>query len=236
MINIAVCDDLSASRIKIDTLLAPYKGPDSLAVYDFSSGEELLAFPNYASTFSIVFLDVEMGDISGLDVARDIREKNKDVIIFFITSYINYVPDSFRLGAFQFLVKPINDDDFKKDFERALNTLRSMHTQYRIKWRDVNHVVEYKDIFYIEAYNRHLFIHEEENGYECIGKLQDECEKLKHYGFSRCHQGFLINLSKVRKIDKKSVVLNNGVTIPISRQYKQSLMQDFNLYLAGISL
>ena len=111
-----------------------------------------------------------------------------------------------------------------------------MHTQYRIKWRDVNHVVEYKDIFYIEAYNRHLFIHEEKQGYECVGKLQDECEKLKSCGFSRCHQGFLINLSKVRKIDKKSVSLNNGVTIPISRQYKQSLMQDFNLYLAGISL
>lgn len=73
-------------------------------------------------------------------------------------------------------------------------------------------------------------------GYECVGKLQDECEKLKSYGFSRCHQGFLINLSKVRKIDKKSVSLNNGITIPISRQYRQSLMQDFNLYLAGISL
>lgn len=236
MINIAICDDFSASRIKIDALLVPYKETNSLTVYGFSSGEELLAFPDYASTFSIIFLDVEMGDISGLDVARDIREKNKDAIIFFITSYINYVPDSFRLGAFQFLVKPINDADFKKDFERALNTLRSMHKQYRVKWRDVNHVIEYNDIFYIEAYNRHLFIHEANKGYECVGKLQDECEKLKSYGFSRCHQGFLINLSKVRKIDKKSVVLNNGITIPISRQYKQSLMQDFNLYLAGISL
>lgn len=236
MINIAVCDDLSVSRIRINDLLEPYKESNHLSVHIFSSGEELLAFPNYASIFSIVFLDVEMDGISGLDVARDIRGKNKDVIIFFITSYINYVPDTFRLGAFQFLVKPINDDDFRKDFERALNTLRSRHKQYRIKWRDVNHVIEYKDIFYIEAYNRHLFIHKENQGYECVGKLQDECEKLKSYGFSRCHQGFLINLSKVRKIDKKSVSLYNGVTIPISRQYRQSLMQDFNLYLAGISL
>lgn len=236
MIHIAVCDDLSASRTKIDNLLEPYKKPNSLSVHIFSSGEELLAFPNYAATFSIVFLDIEMGNISGLDVAYDIRPKNKNVIIFFITSYVNYVPDSFRLGAFQFLVKPLNDDDFKKDFERALNTLRSMHKQYVIKWRDTNHVVEYKDIYYIEAYNRHLFIHEENHGYECVGKLQDECEKLKSYGFSRCHQGFLINLSKIKRIDKKSVVLDNGVTIPISRQYKQGLMQAFNLHLAGISL
>ncbi len=89
MIDIAVCDDLPASGIKIDTLLTPYKESNNLSVHIFSSGEELLAFPDYASTFSIVFLDIEMDGISGLDVARDIRKKNKDVIIFFITSYIN---------------------------------------------------------------------------------------------------------------------------------------------------
>lgn len=196
MINIAVCDDISAARIKIDDLLEPYKKTENLSVHIFSSGEELLAFPNYATAFSIIFLDVEMGGVSGLDVAADILEKNKDVIIFFITSHINYVPDSFRLGAFQFLIKPINDDDFGKDFERALNTLRTMHKQYVIKWRDVNNIIEYKDIVYIEAYNRHLFIHEKNKGYECVGKLRDECEKLKFYGFSRCHQGYLVNLSK----------------------------------------
>ncbi len=236
MIHIAVCDDLPASGIKIDNLLEPYKKANDLSVHLFSSGEELLAFPDYASAFSIVFLDIEMGAVSGLDVARNIRGKNKDAIIFFITSHVNYVPDSFRLGAFQFLVKPLNDDDFKKDFERALNTLHSMHKQYIIKWRDICQVVEYKDIYYIEAYNRHLFIHEENRGYECVGKLRDECEKLKPYGFSRCHQGFLINLNKIKRIDAKSVLLDNGVTIPISRQYKQSLMQNFNLHLAGISL
>lgn len=236
MIHIAVCEDLLAYRNKIDNLLAPYKESYNLSIHLFSSGEEMMAFPDYATIFSIIFLDIEMGEISGLDVARDIRDKNKDVIIFFITNHINYVPDSFRLGAFQFLVKPINDDDFKKDFERALKILSNIHKQYIIKWRNINHIIEYKDIFYIEAYNRHLFIHEEDYGYECIGKLQDEYIKLKPYGFSRCHQGFLINMSKIKKIDKTSVSLSNGVTLPISRYYKQSLMQDFNLYLAGFSL
>lgn len=77
MIHVAVCDDLVVSRAKIDNLFAPYKETNSLAVYDFSSGEELLAFPNYVTIFSIVFLDIEMGDISGLDVARNLREKSR---------------------------------------------------------------------------------------------------------------------------------------------------------------
>lgn len=84
MIHVAVCDDLSAARIKIDTLLAPYKDSDSLSVHIFSSGEELLAFPDYASTFSIVFLDVEMGGISGLDVARNIQKKTKISLYFLL--------------------------------------------------------------------------------------------------------------------------------------------------------
>lgn len=81
-----------------------------------------------------------------------------------------------------------------------------MHKQYKVKWRNVNYVIEYNDIFYIEAYNRRLYIHEENQGHECVGKLHDEYERLKSYGFSRCHQGYLINLSKVRKIDNKSVL------------------------------
>lgn len=236
MIHVAVCDDIAASRDKIANLLEAYKESDNLCIHTFSSGEELLSFPNYAETFSIFFLDIEMGDISGLDAAAAIREKNQDTIIFFVTCYVEYVPDSFRLGAFQFLVKPIKDDDFKKDFERALNTLRSMHKHYIIKWRDMNIVVEYKDIFYIESYKRHLFIHEESQGHECVGKLQDAYDKLKTYGFSRCHQSYIVNLSKVKKIDKNSVLLNNNVNIPISRQYKQCLLQDFNVYLARVFL
>ena len=236
MINIAVCADLPATRIEIDNLLTPYKEFNNLDVRCFSSGEDLLSFPDYAYTFSIIFLYIEMNGISGFEVARDIRKKNKDVIIFFITNNINNVFNSFRLSAFQLFFLPINDDDFKEDFERALNMLNSIRNRFRIKWRDVNHIIEYMDIFYIEAYNRHLFVHEKNQYYECVGKLQDECEKLKPYFFSRCHKGFLINLSKVKKIDKNSVLLNNGVTIPISRQYRQTLMQDFNFYMARVSL
>lgn len=236
MIDIAVCVDLVGAHTKIDALLTPYKKSNDLSVHIFSSDEELLAFPNYASTFSIVFLDIEMNGISELEIARDIKKKNGDVIIFLVSSNISYVSESFRLGVFQFLVKPINDDDFKKDFERTLDTLHTLHKQYKIKWRNVNHVIEYNDIFYIEAYNRHLYIHEENQGHECVGKLHDEYERLKSYGFSRCHQGYLINLSKVRTINKNSVLLSNDIAIPISRQYRRSLMQDFNLYLAGTSI
>lgn len=75
MIDIAVCVDFVDSQIKIDALLTPYKKSNDLSVHIFSSGEELLAFPDYASIFSIVFLDVEMNDILELDIARDIKKK-----------------------------------------------------------------------------------------------------------------------------------------------------------------
>lgn len=236
MINIAVCDDINYSRIQIDKLLEPYKEKNNLSVHLFSSGEELLAFPDYASVFPIFFLDIELGGISGIDVACNIREKNTNAIIFFVTGYMDYIPDSFRVGAFQYLCKPIDENDFKKDFERALNSLDIIQKKYVIKWRDVNYILEYNEIIYIEAKNRHLFVYTENQEYECVGKLQDEYEKLKSYGFSKCHQSFLINLRKVKKTDKKSVLLDNNVKIPISRQCRQSFLQDFSVYMTDIAI
>lgn len=236
MIKIAVCDDCPAYRNKIEQLIFPYNKNDSISVNAFSSGEELLAFPDYASFFDIIFLDVEMSGVSGLDIAKEIREKSRDVIIFFITSYVNHVPESFRLGAFQFLVKPIDENEFKCDFERALKRLRSMHTRYMVRWRDEHHIIEYKDIYYIESYGRHLYVHAKNQDVECVGKLSDESKKLKPYGFSRCHQSFLVNLNNVYKIDSKSVELCNGVSLPISRQYRQNLMEDYNLFAKKYSI
>ena len=94
-------------------------------------------------------------------------------------------------------------------------------------------VLEYEEIFYIEAYNRHLFIHTETEGYECVGKLTGDSEKLKPYHFARCHQGYLVNLSKIKRINKASIKLKNEKEVPISRRYRAGVMEAFNLYLAG---
>lgn len=231
--NIAICDDNQVYVSQIRELLIKYTEQIQINVECFFSGEEFIGELKKGKEYDIIFLDIEMNYVSGLDVAEQIRKEKKETIIIFITSHVNYVSDTFRLGAFQFLTKPINEEDFKIDFNRAIKEYNARHKNYIIKWRDETRCIEYGDIYYIEAYNRHLFIHTRKEKYECVGKLAPEYEKLKQYNFSQCHKGFIVNLGKVNSIQKQNIVLKNNNVIPISRKFKAELMADFNLYLAG---
>ena len=231
--NIAICDDDIEYVNQIDELLQSYKEEYHLKIDKYTVGEEVINALKKGILYDMVFLDIEMDETSGLDVAKYIRERNREIMITFVTSHVNYVSDTFRLGAFQFLLKPIDEAVFKSDFERALETYRIKHEKYMVRWRDVSSVIECGDIYYIESYNRHIYIQMELNGYECVGKLTDEYEKLKKYDFARCHQGYIVNMSKIRQVDKDSVLLKNGKKIPISRRLKNEFMDEFNLYLAG---
>lgn len=114
-----------------------------------------------------------------------------------------------------------------------MKTYKNTHKFYHIRWRDTSYVIEYGDIYYIEGYKRHLSVHTESASYECVGKLSEEEIKLKSYHFVRCHQGYLVNLSKIKEINKTNIILHNHAEIPISRHYREKIMELFNLFLAG---
>lgn len=231
--NIAICDDDRKCIDRINTLLEKYIEKEKIIIYPYMSGEELLSEIKDSLIPDIVFLDIEMLKISGIDVARKLKKIKEDIIIIFMTSHLNYVSDTFRLGAFQFLVKPVDEKIFECDFERAIKKYKDLHKFYNVRWRDKNVYIEYRDIIYIEGYNRHLFICTEAEKYECVGNLNREEDKLVSYGYVRCHRGFLVNMNKIKEINKAEIVLKNEVIIPISRNYREGLMETFNLFIAG---
>ena len=94
-------------------------------------------------------------------------------------------------------------------------------------------MLEYRSILYLEAYHRHVYVHTDEGNFECVGKLQDEYKKLKPFGFSQCHQGFIVNMSRIVSITRLSVKLDNGSEVPVSRRHYAGLISDFNLFMAG---
>lgn len=231
--NIAVCDDVPEYRERVKELLDPYVQPHELTVSEFSRGEELLAACEEGKSPDIVFLDIEMDGMTGIETGKRLRKLQRDVIVIFVTSHANYVSDAFRQDAFQFLLKPVREEDFRKDFERALRVWRNRRRRYVVKWRNTSHMLEYRSILYLEAYHRHIFVHTEEEDYECVGRLQEEYAKLKPFGFAQCHQGFIINMSRVMSISKEAVQLDDGSSVPVSRRHYAGLMSDFNLFMAG---
>lgn len=231
--NIAVCDDLPEYRERLKELLAPYVSANELEISEFCRGEELLAACEAGTDWDIVFLDIEMDGMTGIETGKRLRKLQRDAIVIFVTSYVSYVSDAFRQDAFQFLLKPVSEDDFRKDFERAIRLWRNRHRRYMVTWRNTSNMLEYRSILYLEAYHRHVFVHTDSESYECVGKLQDEYKKLKPFGFSQCHQGFIVNMSRVVYISKTTVRLDNGHEVPVSRRHYPGMISNFNLFMAG---
>ncbi|QTE71685.1 response regulator transcription factor [Clostridiales bacterium FE2011] len=231
--NIAICDDNPEDRSQLRDMLTPYNAKEKLNIKEFSSGEELIMSNEEKFIWDIVFLDIEMEGITGIETGKKLRKLRRDVIVIFVTSHINYVSDAFRQNAFQFLVKPVQDKEFRKDFERALRLWRNRHKQYVIKSGDKTYVIKYSDILYLEAYHRHIKVHTEKTDYECIGKLNDEYQKLKPYGFVQCHQGYIVNMGLISGFSKTEVTMSDGSEVPISRRLYTVMMREFNMYIAG---
>lgn len=172
-----------------------------------------------------------MNDKNGIETARKIREIDQKVIIIFLTNYINYVFDSFRVNAFQFLKKPVSRADFENDFNRAIDAYKKMHCKYEIKFKNEINILEISDITHIEVFDHSIFVHCNSTAFQKCGKLKDEINYLKQYNFAQCHKSILVNMAHIKNIEEASIILRNNKCLILSKKYRQPLLKSFNKYL-----
>lgn len=235
--KIAVCDDEKRCRDTILNYLRDYfreeKEPEITA---FTRGEELLETYKRGKTFDLIFLDVEMDGLSGVETGEKIRELDEEVLIIFVTSYAKYVPDAFRVRAFQFLVKPLKREEFEKETRRALTVIQKRRKLYHIKNKDSENYVEIRSIMYIEVYHKLIHIHTVNGIYKMGGCLSTELNKLEEYGFVKCHKSFIVNMNFVKGIERSEIQLKNKQTIPLGRTMREEVMRKFCYYLGRHSV
>jgi DNA-binding LytR/AlgR family response regulator len=231
--NIAICDDEKNCRDTVREYLQPFEAENKLTVAQFECGEALLAYYKNGGSFHLIFLDVEMKKLSGVETAKRIREVDKNVMFIFITAHQKYVPDAFIVGAFQFLTKPLQKDFFERELARALETYQKATHAYTIAYKDQTTILTVGDVLYIETYGRNLRLFTQEGEHEFVGNISAEEEKLRDYNFIRCHKGCLVNMKHIAGIRKNDFILINGAVIPISKHKKNEVLNRFNRYIAG---
>ena len=230
--TIAVCDDESAYRQLIKDYLQPFTDVP-MNIYEFACGEDLVKAYQKGERFDVIFLDIEMRAMTGVEAGAKIRKMDKYVMLIFVTNYTEFIPQAFVLNAFQFLVKPVKQETFNKEFERAVRIYKRRHSRYRIVYKDSVNYLEMKDIIYIETYNRHLRAVSPIGSYEFLGKMGVEEKRLKNYDFIRCHQSYLLNMGYIEKPEKTAFLLSTGQEIPISKHLRVDVMANFNKYISG---
>ena len=232
--RILVCDDekIWCSRIKGYILLNLTEDSDSI-VEIFGSGNDLIKYC-CENKPDVLFLDIELSDMNGLDLAKQLRKDYPTLIIVFITNHPNYVFSCFETEPLNFLRKPIEREEFDKTFQRIINKYIELHKFIPIKWQNDTVNLEISDICYVEGYNRHL-IFRLYNGesYEIVGRINEIYKVLQVYGFVKSHQGFIVNMLHIKNFGENEIYMKNGDSVLMSVRKRLKTKEVYADYING---
>lgn len=220
--QIAICDDEKIIRELIGDKVHKHYPESEVSFY--SSGDELLLTDK---PIDILFLDIQMSGKNGMETARQLRKKDKKMIIIFVTAAEEYVFQAFDVGAFHYIVKPIEDKKFTEVLCKAVDELQaqSMCTSQEERYMMINnggvHIkVMIDDIVYAEVFNRKVVIHKLNETIEYYGKMSD-LEAVAGDNFFRPHRAYLINFRYVEKYNASTIYLEKGTAIMSKQNYPE---------------
>lgn len=212
--NIAVVDDEEPIREQLCGLIKKQK--PACGIYAYSSGEEAAASEK---RFDIVFLDIKMTGIGGIETARRLREKNGELILVFVTGAREYVFDALDLYAFQYLLKPVNERKFSEVLERAAREAEKNAGKKELFIKTKKLTVNQADISYIESSGKKAEIHILGSVKTVeIYKALDELEKELDKSFYRCHRSYIVNMSHIAEYDSESITVAGGDRVYLAKK------------------
>ena len=217
--DIAVVDDEKAIREHICGLVEEQQPESRIEAY--ATGEELLAS---GKRFDIVFLDIQMEGMNGIEAARSLREKNanlgvEDTVLVFITGIKDYVFDAFDLYAFQYLLKPIDERKFAEVLERAVREAAKKKERRVLFIKSRNLTLDQSEILYIESRAKKVEIHTTGAAQAIeIYAAMDELEGQLGENFYRCHRAYIVNMDCITEYDSESITLTGGDRVYLTKK------------------
>ncbi len=241
-VKIAVCDDEKNIRAYLVSLIK--KQAIECSIMEYASADEYLSD---GREYDLLFLDIEMGGsdalMDGMELARNIRamDTGRQPIIIFVTGYEKYVYDAFDVGAFQYLVKPVDEHKFAEVFSRAVGQIASEVEKRRkklvIPYAGGSKAIPFHDIYYMESQNHNIVLYLKSGNQTCTSRLEyygkiGDLEKELAGQFYRIHRGYLINLFHVESYDRTEVRMANGDKLLLSRYKYDGFVQAYMEYIS----
>lgn len=233
MIKIAVLEDEPNFAADLQRILQRYATEYSLSfeIKLFANGMEFLKAKS--TDFDIIFLDINMPEINGIDIAKHIRKKDENVVLIFVTNLAQYAIDGYSVDAMDFILKPIRYSSLKFRLDKAISLIEKRKKGSIIIKVNREYVkLDSSDIYYIEANKHKLVYHTVKGDYEVWGSMTKVKKELESLGFASCNVSYYINLMYVAKIEGDDVVVN-GEKLKISRSNRKSFLDELSLYFAN---
>lgn len=230
--RIAICED---NRTEAQSLLlkivqsTEFIGEITESIEIFPNGTELL---NTEYKYELAFIDCRLPDMTGPELAKNLRKKNIEADIVFVTAYNEYAVEGYECGALRYLMKPISD---RKLTEALSAYIKKQHTDGRIDIKTTGKPVAVKqsDIMYIEAVENKTIVRLDNADLNSRISLA-EFERMLHYTtFFRTSRQFIVNMKYVQNLDKNSITMENGEYVKISRRNVNEFKKRYKQYLTN---
>lgn len=235
ILEIAIIEDDAAAAEKLKSFIENYKNGGEMTFKVSVFGDALDFLENYRGQFYVIFMDIRLPMLNGLDAARKVRELNSDVLLIFVTTVASYAIEGYSVHAYDFLLKPYNLGSFTMMFDRVCKEL--MHkldgTMITLPAKLDIKRVRILDILFVEVINHNLIFHFTDETTFCIRATMREYEKkLEPYNFIRCNACYLVNMLHITEV-KGNTIAVRGHVLNISQSRRQAFMNAFTKYIGG---
>ena len=223
-LKIAICDDEQSQLDYLCALVGSWSRESGHLsdVMTFPSAEAFLFEYSESKAFDILLLDIEMKEMDGIELARRVRSDNGTVQIIFITGFYDFIAEGYEVSALHYLMKPVSKEKLCSVLSRAVEKLGKAEGRLTVSFDRQTEYIPFPDIFYLEAQMNYTVVHTKHGDIKTKTPLSDMAKQLDD-GFFRCQRSFAINLAQVQKIRSDSVLLKNGVAVPISRGMSEAI-------------
>lgn len=233
MYRVAIVEDEESYRSQIYDYICQY-GQEHQLTFDitsYSDGAQIVA--DREKKFDLIFFDIEMKEVNGMEAAEKIRERDENVAMIFITNMAQYAIEGYSVGTLDFVLKPIDYYGFSLRLGRALGRVKKKETTEVVINNGGNiRRLDSGDIWYVEIENRILYFHTASGEFSMRGTMANAEEMLRDYHFVKCNHWYLVNLKYVTEIQDNIVVVADN-RLEISRRNKTAFIKAVTDYIGG---
>jgi DNA-binding LytR/AlgR family response regulator len=221
LITIGICDDQEGQIQQLTLYLHRYRGSSDFEVFHATSPEAFLAL-QHTRRPDLVFLDIDMAGMNGIQLGEAIRQDCPDTIIVYVTAHEEYALEAFRVRAFHYMIKPLTMEQFHQvldeafQFSQKRGGAKSLKT-FAVQKKGELLYINYDDISYFEKIGHKICVHCADNVVEYYGNFTKLMEQIGGSSFLQCHQGYIVNIEKVRAFHDRTIFLDGNRLVPVSR-------------------
>lgn len=232
MIRIAIVEDDVDDRQYLQILLQRYsiENQTSFVLDEYENGDSLLKAE--AIDYDIIFMDIELGEINGIQAAAEIRQRDKKVLIVFTTRLMKYAIQGYSVQATDYILKPLQYEKLKLEMDALCRMIKSKKKFIIIPTKKGLKKYTISQIYYVEVLGHHLYIHSKEGKEEVSGTLKKMEAELQMYDFVKCNKCYLVNLEYVNGISEDMINVD-GNMLKMSRREKRNFIQQLTHYGRG---